>query len=307
MKLNITYELPNYRKMQFQLLANQSITVGRSDEAEHPVYTALEMEDVHFRIVTSDDACWLFNLASDYTTTALNGVPVRETLLHDGDHIRAGEIVFQVTLSGGLAKSSPAPASAAIPANKQSQSYRYRPGRCGLHHYQDNGDDFHTEHVLQAINRQRLFQYLLVNFRAAGVLLPPYLAAEQDLFRHAPAEIRLEHSLHLIANGDLARLHQLFQEFSLRDAAICVVTDRPPRDFLSQHHLYLAWFARPSLLKFHLEEASEAFVEKLMSNLHGVFFKGPQEKSWALTVNSSLVPDWKHLGFEVPPTSSELA
>ncbi len=301
MKLVLTYELPDRRKIQIQLLANQSVTIGKSDEAEHPIYMAAGLDDVHFRVATTDEECWLTNLALEFTSTWLNGSPVRENELHDGDQILAGGIVFHVMLSDGELTSATPPRRVVDAAPALSQSYQHRIGRCGLHEYHGDADDLRTEDVMLAIHSRHIFLYLLINFKAAGRALPSPLAADDDLFQHAPAEIRQEHSMHLVASHDIEQTLQLFSDLSQQDAVVCVLTDKQPGEFLRDNKLFMAWFARPSLLGFHLSNASDEFIGRLMSNVHGVLMESPGKSSWTLTTNPKLVADWKGLGFAVPP------
>ncbi len=299
----LQYELADHRKNQLRLIANQSATVGKSDEAEHPIFFIDDLDDVHFRIVTTDEDCWIYNLASDFKSTSVNGMPVRESRLQDGDQILAGGIIFHVQLTG-VEWASPPPPQLKVDSRPQlSKSYRHQIGRCGLHVYSDNADDLQTADVMRGIHGQQIFLHLLINYKAAQQALPNWLAAEDDLFESAPTEIRQEHSLHLVTGQDLQQTQQLFLGLSERDAVTCVLTDKPPADFLREKQLFMAWFARPSLLGFHLAQASAEFVGRLMSNLHGVLTKPPGKNSWSLTANPSLAPDWRSLGFEVPPSN----
>lgn len=77
-------------------LAGSVCTVGGSQEADEAM-TDPYMSDAHFALYCRDDACVLRDLES-HNGTFVNGNPVREVRLGDGDEVVAGQTVFRVRI-----------------------------------------------------------------------------------------------------------------------------------------------------------------------------------------------------------------
>ena len=88
------------------LSSGQSLTVGRSDEAQFAVSTDLLMSRIHFEISVIDEECSVLDRGSS-NGTFLNKERVREARLKDGDHIQAGQTLFVVKLEPAVAPQSP--------------------------------------------------------------------------------------------------------------------------------------------------------------------------------------------------------
>jgi hypothetical protein len=76
----------------------QLLQVGRTSWADFTIPDD-EMGDVHFALEITPDACILRNLSAD-SPTLLNGDPVDEAGVFDGDQITAGNTVFEIQLQG---------------------------------------------------------------------------------------------------------------------------------------------------------------------------------------------------------------
>jgi len=77
----------------------QSLTVGRSDEADFMIAGDHRLSRVHFRVSSEALGCRLRDETSA-NGTFLNGQRINEVLLQHGDKIQAGGSVFQVSIQG---------------------------------------------------------------------------------------------------------------------------------------------------------------------------------------------------------------
>ena len=85
--------------------AGETVVVGRSSsKANMRISADGKLSDRHFEVLCDGWDCRLRDLDSEHGTR-LNGQPVREASLHDGDTILAGETSFQVKIKGGPAGS----------------------------------------------------------------------------------------------------------------------------------------------------------------------------------------------------------
>ncbi len=86
--------------------SGERITVGRSDRADFVVANDPRMSDAHFVIVCTESEARIRELGS-VSGTSVNGKKIVDTVLRDGDVIRAGTTSFVVSIDG--LRGSPAP------------------------------------------------------------------------------------------------------------------------------------------------------------------------------------------------------
>lgn len=108
--------------------AGGSLTVGRSDQAGWPLRDDSMLSNLHFAIEMVDGAARLRDLQSRFGTT-VNGSTVTAVVLNDGDAIRAGNSVFAVKVTGGVAAlptsatpTAPSAPMASLPVNEKLPS-----------------------------------------------------------------------------------------------------------------------------------------------------------------------------------------
>ncbi|MEZ6138051.1 MAG: pentapeptide repeat-containing protein [Pirellulaceae bacterium] len=78
----------------------QSVTVGRSDKrADFAVFQDARMSSSHFLVTCASDGCNIRDMGST-NGTVVNGSPIQQSVLRNGDVILAGETVFNVRIEG---------------------------------------------------------------------------------------------------------------------------------------------------------------------------------------------------------------
>jgi pSer/pThr/pTyr-binding forkhead associated (FHA) protein len=81
--------------------AGETVVVGTSSSnAKMRILADKKLSDRHFEVLCDGWSCRLRDLDSEHGTR-LNGKPIREAILRDGDTILAGETTFQVKIKGG--------------------------------------------------------------------------------------------------------------------------------------------------------------------------------------------------------------
>jgi hypothetical protein len=127
----------------------------------------------------------------------------------------------------------------------------------------------HLAMILEALAAGRQ-AFAVANFKWAKHDLPGGITPEKDLFKDAPPEIRETDSLHLLALETSSRTMPLLRELADRDAGMVIVSPMAIDDLTTSHRCFWAWFARPSLLDFHLRQGSRMLTGKLLDNIHAV-------------------------------------
>ncbi|MFO1064060.1 MAG: hypothetical protein U0892_09370 [Pirellulales bacterium] len=104
----------------------------------------------------------------------------------------------------------------------------------------------------------------IVNERRFGEPFPDATRLSDDLFRHAPPEVRETDSLHLAAfpSAEISLL-QLFAH-SRKDAAMLVTTELPLPDLVQRQSLVWAWFARPTIVRQQLQQGSPMLADRIL-------------------------------------------
>lgn len=88
------------------LSSGQSLTVGRTEDAQFVIATDLLMSRVHFEVAVEGEECRIADRGSS-NGTLLNRERIREARLQDGDQIQAGHTLFLVRLEPTIAPQSP--------------------------------------------------------------------------------------------------------------------------------------------------------------------------------------------------------
>lgn len=111
MRLFLKAQTEGEVKQPIWLSSGQSLTVGRSDEAQFAVSTDLLMSRIHFEISVVGEECLVLDRGSS-NGTFLNKERIREARLKDADRIQAGQTLFVVQLEPTVVpQNAPKPAA----------------------------------------------------------------------------------------------------------------------------------------------------------------------------------------------------
>lgn len=133
---------------------------------------------------------------------------------------------------------------------------------------------------------------LFVNFRRAKTALPEWLSEKDDLYAEAPQEVREAHSLHAVGDRSLNELWALAESLKSRDACVWVFSSLPQDELLKGLKLYLAWYARPSLLKMQFEQGSKELAKGLLTGVDVVVLQVPGDEEYHVFANPEATIDW---------------
>lgn len=133
---------------------------------------------------------------------------------------------------------------------------------------------------------------LFVNFRRAKTALPEWLSEKDDLYAEAPPEVRDVHSLHAVGDRDLDELWKLMESLKNRDACVWVFSSLPHDELLKGLKLYLAWYARPSLLKMQFEQGSKELAKGLLTGVDVIVLQVPGDEEYHVFANPEATIDW---------------
>ena len=145
--------------------------------------------------------------------------------------------------------------------------------------------------VVKWLGRKRTAM-LFVDFRRTELSLPMGLSEKDDLFAEAPEDVRKEYSLHAVSDADLGRLWGLAEQIGERDTCVWVFSDLPVRDLLAGLKVYLAWYARPSVLRTQLEHGPKALAKGLLSGVHAVLLDVPGDEDYHVFGSQEIPIDW---------------
>ena len=133
---------------------------------------------------------------------------------------------------------------------------------------------------------------LFVNFRRAKTALPEWLSEKDDLYSETPQEVRDVQSLHAIGDRDLNEQWELAESLKGRDACVWVFSSLPQDELLKGLKLYLAWYARPSLLKMQFEQGSKELAKGLLTGVDVVVLQVPGDEEYHVFANPEATIDW---------------
>ncbi len=134
---------------------------------------------------------------------------------------------------------------------------------------------------------------LFVNFRRAKTELPEWLSEMDDLYAEAPQEVRQIHSLHAVGDRDLDEMWKLADSLKERDACVWVFSKLERDELLKGLKLYLAWYARPSLLKMQFEQGSKELAKGLLTGVDVVVLQVPGDEEYHVFANPEATIDWR--------------
>ena len=302
------------------LQAGQSLTVGRTADADFSIPDDPTLSGIHFQLKCTRTHCELVDLDST-GGTFVGSQQVAEAVVRDGDTIRAGETEFLIRIEGDDPDAVPLrqtkPATTNVRRKPQKPPvYRQREIGNGLlcwHGTQPLPTPLEVFTLLASATRPSL----LVDFIAAEHPIPPELTEPIFLYNWLPPESAAGLSPVFVPSDDPAPLPPLVGTCWGSDALMvfCSQLDTPAllehlravcQGARGLHHPAsddkLLGLATPSLVVPLLENASEKEFKFLFEGLDAIFCQGESPDDWQLLTISSAVDRWHRLGFERDPT-----
>jgi pSer/pThr/pTyr-binding forkhead associated (FHA) protein len=96
----LDYQHADSTPAKLWLVPPQTVSVGRTEEADEAIEDDHELSARHFIIIATEEGCRLVDLGTT-NGTYINGVRVDEAPLIDGDVVTAGRTTFRVQVVGG--------------------------------------------------------------------------------------------------------------------------------------------------------------------------------------------------------------
>lgn len=134
---------------------------------------------------------------------------------------------------------------------------------------------------------------LFMNYRNAGMTPPEWLSNEDDLYAGAPQELRSMHSLHAVCEKEIDKLLELARLFNDRDSSVWVFSGLAQNELLNGLKPYLAWYARPSVLKIQFDQGSKELAKALLAGVYAVVLQVPGDERAYVYAKPEVVRVWK--------------
>jgi hypothetical protein len=147
-------------------------------------------------------------------------------------------------------------------------------------------DGPHTPTIFSRLSTGRTSAAFL-NLRHAALELDDRVTRTDDLFADAPREIRAQHSLHVASEQEPSGLWDMTKPMMERDACIWVFAAMAVPELLKGLKVYLAWYARSSILKTQFDEGSEELARRLLTGVTAVLLQVPNDPTVYVFVNSA--------------------
>lgn len=265
MILYLTYEPPDGPPKTIWLKPSQTLVVGRGPNSDLNCPFDPRLSPTHFQLQFEDSGWTVRTLSS--LAVYVDDRPAGSSVQMDDCHsIRAGDTVFQIRIEGGRRRVARAPAS--VEPEPPSKP------RIPLTWTQTNPttlcikvDPASIEQLLSSLC-QNCNLYALVNQLRLKQPIKGLAITGQDLLENAPEEIRVTDSLFLcsIDRAKLVELAEPLIQASRADAVTLIGCKLSPEQIQQELKILWAWYSRPSLLAFHLQQGSKFMTEKLLAH-----------------------------------------
>jgi hypothetical protein len=301
------------------LIANDSLSVGRSDWAQLVCAQDERMSRVHFVMRSDDVACYLSDHASR-NGTFVNGVRITECMLRDGDKIYSGVTDFYVQIEGdspdqarSMGGNSWVPQdidSAVQKSTQQRLNVPYSVENCesGLSLYCGTVADL-TPVKLALVLRLIYPLHLIVDLSRLGMPFPAELGEPQYLFGWLdPVAASAASPVIISPDPENDAWRPLVEQGWGKDAIICLFSNTPSAQLLT--HLRDSCKARatgasgifgycwPGVLAPVLQHSQAKQVSRFMGGIEAVlveFLDMPD--SWQLFGDQMLAQTLNTFGF----------
>lgn len=271
------------------LRGGQWITIGASERADFRIRGEADLPALCARLEVRENDCLITDISPTRPVVAVNGVPTAMTVLQSGDTIQIGQTELRVQWE---TIQSPTDVPSPIREFREEQTHS------GVSKWSPTAES--TWPMADVIGQlcQSRSPMLMANGRAGGRLVPRWLLEQENHFAQAPEEIRREHSLQIVSDFPLKDVWEIYSPLHAADAAIWALPDGPTAQTLADAKLYLAWFARPSILELNLLHGSRFFLEGLFKPFAGFCFRPSSGREWVVYGKPGLTRD--SFGFRRP-------
>lgn len=271
------------------LRGGQWITIGASERADFRLPGEAELPPLCARLEVRESDCLITDISPARPVLSVNDTPTAMTVLASGDTIQIGQTILQVQWEMIQAPTD-------VPVT--FRDFREEQTPSGVSKWSPTAEStWPMADVVGQLYRSRS-PMLMANGRAGGRQAPRWLLEQEDHFAQAPEEIRREHSLQIVSDLPLRDVWEIYSPLHATDAAIWALPDGPTVQTVADAKLYLAWFARPSILELNLQHGSPFFLEGLFKPFAGFCFRPSGGRDWVVYGRPGLTRD--SFGFQRP-------
>lgn len=304
-----------------ELCADQSLVVGRLPECGLSLPADPAVSRRHCRIDLTASGCRVVNLSSN--GTRVNGRPIEELRLRNGDEIQLGAgTVLQVFLEETEdAYKTQRPLGATAPVQPSGATrlqapatYRTEPCRSGLTRFLSTATEPPLVDVVQALSSLRPL-LLIVDFGRLPTLTKP--AEPAYLFDFLPEETRSQFSPVILRDPEDHELATILDQGWGRDAVVALFLGEDPELVVPQLRRAAGAWGRPSVIGPQLSESLGPFVQTLMTGVAAVLLESDSPGRWTFLAPAEWESVLHEAGFapsaaasttaarsKVPPSSS---
>lgn len=301
------------------LRPGESVTWGRTEEADYTVALDCKMSSRHFAVECGLAACVLRDLGST-NGTFVNGQRVKSAALSDQDRITAGQSTFQITIEGRpetvptryagdhsgpeIAHPAPqhglAPDADLLPASSPIFSREV----CDSGVVAVRG----CQKLPAAAEVARLLSskcplYLVADLRRLGRPAPENSSGYDFLIDWVPKDAQERYSPLVFGNPDESLT--LIQQCWGKDGLVAVFSQAERPKLLAHLRLLAGAFARPSILAPQLARAAPVYAANVLAETEGVLVEDQGPGGWMLLLRGDcwLLAVLSQLGFRQQPAA----
>ncbi len=277
----------------------QRVTIGSSPDADLRLHLSFGLPAVCLEVWHETDRCIAENRTRNPDLVRLNGHPLYSVAqLETGDLLEIGSDSFAVVYLDQTPAAPPVSPEAVplVPIPDPVPSPRVistvlksvRMNDAAVRHEPVDAEWSDMEVLRQLSDQHHAF--LFVNFKHARVPLPDQVSIGEDLFEKAPKEIRQMYSLHAIGTASVDSKLQIYEKLRNLDSAVWAIPETNAETSLKDAKIYLAWFARPSVLEMSLQKSPEVFGASLLKPFKAVVLKPAKTHSWVMYCKADFDP-----------------
>ena len=295
-----------------------TLVVGRLPECGLSVPQDLTVSRQHFRMEFHSPACQLVHL-SQTGETFVNGVPVSNVELRQGDEIAFGEgnkvrVAFDESREG-IGTPTAVPVRAELSESKPPNGFTASITSCGWNLYESANEQLDFAKLLEIlIGTQRVMT--LIDFRRIGLPVPPEMVEPDYLFSWIPPSSREQLSPALASVSDDSTVADIIRVGWLKDGIVCFGSNLKGTELVAHWRKAIgvegdqpstaktAYFW-PSILNLILTCQSAEQVEPLLGELTWLFVEFPKSPGkWRLYTKADFTSTLTKSGLVAVPVHS---